>query len=50
MDLAYKKSVRITQRELDRMNREEASRTIDVLPEGIEVPLDFLFSRKTSSK
>lgn len=31
MDLAYEKGVCITQRELDRMTREEASKTIDTL-------------------
>lgn len=34
MDLAYKKGLCITQRELDRMTREEASKTIDTLLEG----------------
>lgn len=34
MDLAYKKGVCITQKELDRMTREQASETIDTLTEG----------------
>lgn len=34
MDLAYKKGLCITQTELDRMTREQASRTIDTLLEG----------------
>jgi len=34
MDLAYKKGLCITQRELDRMTREQASKTIDTLLEG----------------
>jgi len=34
MDLAYKKGLCITQTELNRMTREEASRTIDALLEG----------------
>ena len=34
MDLAYKKGFCITQTELDRMTREEASKTIDTLLEG----------------
>jgi len=34
MDLAYKKGLCITQRELDKMTREQASRTIDALLEG----------------
>jgi len=34
MDLAYKKGFCITQIELDRMTREQASKTIDTLLEG----------------
>jgi hypothetical protein len=34
MDLAYKKGFCITQTELDRMTREQASKTIDTLLEG----------------
>jgi len=34
MDLAYRKGLCITQTELDRMTREQASRTIDTLLEG----------------
>jgi chromosome segregation and condensation protein ScpB len=34
MDLAYKKGLCITQTELDRMTREQASKTIDTLLEG----------------
>jgi len=34
MDLAYKKGLCITQRELDRMTREQASKIIDTLLEG----------------
>jgi hypothetical protein len=35
MDLAYKKGLCITQTELDRMTREQASKTIDTLLEGV---------------
>ena len=34
MDLAYEKGLCITQKELDRMTREQASETIDTLLEG----------------
>jgi len=34
MDLAYKKGLCMTQKELDRMTREQASKTIDTLLEG----------------